>query len=75
METQNKKDPKKPDLLEIPDPERTKLIQEIRAKLRQSAEEEKLWQSLLQVESLTVNGNMVYRQDEQLSGFYFDNKI
>jgi hypothetical protein len=34
-----------------------------------------LWQSLLEAENLTINGNIVCREDEQISRFCFDNKI
>jgi len=75
MGTKNKKKLKKLDLLEMPNPERTRLIKEVREKLRQKMAEAKLWQSLLEAENLTINGNIVCREDEQFSIFYFDNKI
>ena len=75
MGTKNKKKLKKLDLLEMPNPERTRLIKEVREKLRQTMAEAKLWQSLLEAENLTINGNIVCREDEQFSIFYFDNKI
>ena len=74
MGTKNKKKLKKLDLLEMPNPERIKLIRELREKLQKMAEA-KLWQSLLEAENLTINGNIVCREDEQFSRFYFDNKI
>ena len=75
MGTKNKKKLKKLDLLEMPNPERIKLIKEVREKLRQKMAEAKLWQSLFEAENLTINGNIVCREDEQFSRFYFDNKI
>ena len=75
MGTKNKKKLKKLDLLEMPNPERTRLIKEVREKLRQKMAEAKLWQSLFEAENLTINGNIVCREDEQISRFYFDNKI
>jgi len=75
MGTKNKKKLKKLDLLEMPNPERIKLIKEVREKLRQKMAEAKLWQSLFEAENLTINGNIVCREDEQISRFYFDNKI
>ena len=75
MGTKNKKKLKKLDLLEMPNPERTRLIKEVREKLRQKMAEAKLWQSLLEAENLTINGNIVCREDEQFSIFYFDTKI
>jgi len=74
MGTKNKKKLKKLDLLEMPNPERIKLIKEVREKLQKMAEA-KLWQSLLEAENLTINGNIVCREDKQFSRFYFDNKI
>jgi hypothetical protein len=62
----NKKKLKKLDLLEMPNPERIKLIKEVREKLRQKMAEAKLWQSLFEAENLTINGNIVCREDEQI---------
>jgi len=69
MGARNKKKLKRVNLLEMPNPERIQLIKKIKENLRQKITETKLWQSLLEVESLTINGNIVYRQDGQLSGF------
>jgi len=71
----NKKKLKKLDLLEMPNPERIKLIKEVREKLRQKMAEAKLWQSLFEAENLTINGNIVCREKEQFSRFYFNNRI
>ncbi|MEM3458438.1 MAG: hypothetical protein QXN36_02265 [Candidatus Bathyarchaeia archaeon] len=61
---------KKPqNLLELPNPERLKLIKELKEKLQQRIIEEKLWQSLLETENIVINGNTVYRMGEQLCGF------
>jgi len=73
--TKNKKKLRKLDLLEMPNPERIKFIKEVREKLRQKMAEAKLWQSLFEAENLTINGNIVCREDEQFSRFYFNNKI
>jgi hypothetical protein len=62
----NKEKLKKLDLLEMPNPERIKLIKEVREKLRQKVAEAKLWQSLFEAENLTINGNIVCREDEQI---------
>jgi len=75
MGIKGKKRPKKTNLLEMPDPERIKLIKEVREKLQQRITEAKLWQSLLEIESLTINGNMVYKGNEQLNGFCLEHKI
>jgi hypothetical protein len=59
----------------MPNPERTKLIKEVREKLRQKILEAKQWQRLLEAENLTINGNIVYEENQQLSGFYFRNDV
>lgn len=63
------KNKKSQNLLELPNPERLKLIKELREKLQQRIIEEKLWQSLLETENIFINGNTVYRMGEQLCGF------
>jgi len=67
-----KRNKKKLDLLEMSNRERKLLIKEIREKLRQKAVESKLQKMLLEVENLTVNGNVVYGENQQLSGFYLN---
>jgi hypothetical protein len=64
-----KKRYKRKDLLNVPDAEKIRLLKEVRESLQQKLVEAKLWQSLLEVESLTINGNTVYKSDEPLSGF------
>jgi hypothetical protein len=64
-----KKRHKGKDLLNASDAEKIRLLREARESLRQTIVEAKLWQSLLGVESLTINGNTVYKSDEPLSGF------
>jgi hypothetical protein len=59
----------------MPNPERTKLIKEVREKLRQKILEAKQWQRLLEAENLTINGNIVYEENQQLSGFYLRNDV
>ena len=60
MVTRHKKKSKQLDLLKMPNPERIQLIKKIKENLQQKIIETKLWQSLLEVESLTINGNIVY---------------
>ena len=67
-----KRNKKKLDLLEMSNCERKLLIKEIREKLRQKAVESKLQKMLLEAENLTVNGNVVYGENQQLSGFYLN---
>jgi len=66
MVTRNKK---KIDLLKMQDHERIQILREVKEQMRQKIAEAKMLQSLLDVESLTVNGNTVYR-DQQLNGFF-----
>jgi len=75
MGVRNKKKLKKLNLLEMSNHERNELIKEVREKLRQKTVEAKLWQSLLETEDLTINGNVVYRENQQLSGFYLRHRI
>jgi len=75
MGTKNKKKMKKLDLLEMPNPERMRLMKEVRERLRQKIMEAKIWQRLLEAENLTINGNTVYKENEELSGFYIKNRL
>jgi hypothetical protein len=68
MHLRNKNKSKKLDLLEIPDPEKYKLIKEVKENLRQKAAEAKLWQSFLDAENLTINGDRVNCEDMPLTG-------
>jgi hypothetical protein len=63
-----KKKTKKIDLLEMSEPERTRLIVEVKESLRQKAVEAKLWQSLTETDNLTINGKSVQGEDLQLKG-------
>jgi hypothetical protein len=69
MGARNKKKLKRLNLLEMPNHERSQLIKEVREKLRQKTVEAKLWQSLLEAESLTINGDVVYKSNQPLHGF------
>jgi len=75
MGASNKKKLKKLDLLEMSNPKRIQLIKEVRERLRQKIVEAKLWQRLLEAENLTINGNTVYKENEELSGFYIRNRV
>lgn len=75
MGARNKKKLKRLNLLEMSNHERIQLIKEIREKLRQKIIEAKLWQSLLETEDLTINGNVVYRENQQLTGFYLRHRV
>lgn len=69
MVTQNKKKTKKVDILEMEVPKRNRMLEEMKKQLKHTIAEAKLMHALLQVENLTVNGNIVYKGDEQLTGF------
>jgi hypothetical protein len=71
MGAKNKKSLKKADLLKMHTNERIKLIREVKEKLRQKAIEEKLWQSFLETENVTINGKKVYSEESKLEGLSF----
>jgi len=75
MRARNKKKLKKLNLLEMSNPQRIQVIKEVREKLRLKIVEAKLWQQLLEAENLTINGNTVYRENQQLTGFYLRNDV
>jgi len=75
MGARNKKKLKKLNLLEMSNHERIQLIKEVREKLRQKTVEAKLWQSLLDAENVTINGNIVYKENQQLNGFYLRKRV
>jgi hypothetical protein len=68
MGIRNKKKPKKLDLLEMSNHERMQLIKEVGKNLRQKIMEAKLWQSLIEAEDLTINGDVVCNSSQQLNG-------
>ncbi len=68
MGARSKKKLKRLNLLEMSNHERNELIKEVREKLRQKTVEAKLWQSLLETENLTINGNVVYKSNQPLHG-------
>ena len=71
----NKKKCKKPDLLAMTDSEKIKLINEIKASLRQKVVEAKLWQSLVESENLTINGKAIHFGDIHLKGLSFSDLL
>lgn len=75
MKLLNKKQAKKPNILELSDPERVILVKAAREQLKQSIIEAKLWQSLLAIENLAVNGSMVINEKRQLGVFCIENVI
>jgi hypothetical protein len=67
MKTRNKNS-KKIDILKMPRYERIKLLREVKEQLREKIIEAKLWQSLIEVETVTVNGNRIFLEQEHLKG-------
>jgi len=68
MATKNGKTRRKIDLLQMSDVERVKFMEKIKLSLRQSISEAKLWRTLLQYESITINGHVVFSEDGSLNG-------
>ena len=54
-------------LLEVPEEKRIQIIKEARRKLRENAVEAKMWRWLLQMDDLTINGNVVLKKDQRLN--------
>lgn len=75
MGARNKKKLKKLNLLKMTDPERIQFIKEIKEKLQHKTTEAKLWQSLLETENLTINGNVVCKSDQPLYGLRLNEAI
>jgi hypothetical protein len=75
MRTKNKKNSKRVDLLQMPTSERIQLVREIQERLRQKRIEEKLWQSLLETENLTINGKILFQDQERLVELCFKDKL
>jgi hypothetical protein len=63
---------KKHDLLEMSDREIFQFVKEVRERLQRRVMESKLQRLLLEAENLTVNGNVVYSENQQLNGFCLD---
>jgi tryptophanase len=60
MAAKNKKSKGKIDLLEMPEPERVNMIEKLRQTLRQNIAETKMWNYLLQCETVTINSQVVF---------------
>ena len=68
MNLRVRKTQKKIDLLEVPDAKRIQLIKEVKETLKEKMIEAKLWQSLLEVENLKINGDTICVPDGPLKG-------
>ncbi|MGQ9743822.1 MAG: hypothetical protein ACUVQW_04300 [Candidatus Bathycorpusculaceae bacterium] len=67
MNSKNKNS-KKIDISKMPKNERIKLLREVKEKLREKIIEAKLWQSLVEAETVTINGKTVFLEQESLKG-------
>jgi len=56
------------DLLELSDVEKMKLMKAVKESLRQKVVEAKLWQSFVEADDLTINGEAIHREGIQLKG-------
>jgi hypothetical protein len=53
--------------LQMPESARFKLVKQIKEKLRERILEAKVWRELLQVDDLTINGTVVWKENQQSS--------
>jgi len=75
MKLMNRKHDQKRNLLELSEPDKVKLMRAAKEQLKQSTIEAKLWNSLLEMESLAVNGGLVYNDKQVLKGLCLENMI
>lgn len=68
MLAKNKKTQRKIDLLELSEEERARIIEEIRRSLQRSLSEAKLCRSLIQCDTVVVNGRLVFSDESPLEG-------
>ena len=68
MSAKNKKSKNRINLLEVPESERSDVLERLRQILRQNAAETRLWNYLLQCETLTINGHVVFSGETALDG-------
>ncbi len=75
MGIRSKKKPKKINLLEMPDSEKIKVIRKVKENLRQKIVEAKLWQSFIEAENLTINGETIQCEYIDLKGLSLNELI
>ncbi|MGB9777951.1 MAG: hypothetical protein ACPLW8_00980 [Candidatus Bathyarchaeales archaeon] len=68
------KNSKKIDISKIPQKEKIKLIREIKEQLKEKIIEAKLWQSLIEAGTVTINGNTIFLEQDSLKGFCLGNE-
>lgn len=73
MNTKNKNS-KKIDISKMSKNERIKLLKEVKEKLREKIIEAKLWQSLIETETVTINGNTIFLEQDPLKGLCLGNE-
>jgi hypothetical protein len=62
----------KSNLLKMPNAERNQLVKKVREKLRGKLAEARLWQSFIEAENLTINGETIYSEGIRLKGLTID---
>jgi hypothetical protein len=69
MSTKKKKsNPKKVDFLDLSDSEKAHLLKEAKDNLRLKLVEARFWQSLAETEKITINGQTIQFEDNNLKG-------
>lgn len=66
---------KKIDLLSLSDSEKAQVMKEIRKKLQERLRTEKSLRHLLEAETITVKGKVIYEANEPLKGFMLPNEL
>jgi hypothetical protein len=75
MRIKNKKNLKKVNLLELSDAEKIKIIRAVKENLRQKAVEAKLWQSFVETDNITINGEKIHCNQMSLKGIYLGERF
>lgn len=68
MGSKNKKTQIKINLLEMSETEKVEVMEKLKQNLQQSIIEAKLWNALLQCETVIVNGRVVFSERDSLNG-------
>jgi len=61
-------------VLKLPAAVRIKLVKQFGRKFRQKAREAKMWRELLQVDILSINGKVVWKENQHSSRVYVRNE-
>jgi hypothetical protein len=65
----------KNNILELSEPDKIRLMSKAREELKETRVEAKLWQMLLNVDNLMVNGNLVCGDKQQLSSLSLEDVL